>query len=116
MGIATKLGSYAQASTSVLPAPPHSAPQLLLLFLGKIETERPSDGVLRFFGQLGGLPVDAVDYEAPAGVRAATVATFAATGFVVAAASAALLGDASWSVSAGTSDGLPVPWPQQLLK
>ena len=29
--------------------------QLLLLFIGQVDNERPSDALLRFFGKLGGL-------------------------------------------------------------
>lgn len=37
------------------PAPPPRPPQLLLLFLGKIETERPSDEVMTAIGRVAGL-------------------------------------------------------------
>lgn len=75
--------------------------QLLLLFFGFFEAERPSDGLLRWAGLASGLDVDAIDYRAPAWLRAAAVAFFGAAGFGVAFALEALLGDATWSVSTG---------------
>lgn len=76
--------------------------QLLLLFIGKMDTERPSDWVIRSLGRAAGLSVDAIDYTAPAWIRAGTVAIFAGAGFATAATLGSLLGgDASWSVSTG---------------
>ena len=75
--------------------------QLLLLFLGKIETERPSDWIMDLTGRGLGRPVDDVDYEHPAAVRAAaavaTVGAGCGTAFVLNAG----LGDATWGVSSG---------------
>jgi hypothetical protein len=94
----------------VLPAaapPPHplfarfSLVQLLLLFFGFFETERPSDWLLRRMGTAAGLDVEAVDYRVPAGVQAAAVAAFGAAGVALAASLQGLLGDATWSVSTG---------------
>lgn len=84
-----------------LPAPA----QLLLLFFGFIETERPSDWVLRRLGLATGQPVDAIDYQAPPALMAATVAVFVASGFGLAWSLQALLGDATWSVSTGAGAG-----------
>lgn len=75
--------------------------QLLLLFFGFIETERPSDWVLRRLGLAAGLDVDALDYRVPAALQAAAVAGFGAAGVAIAWALQALLGDATWSVSTG---------------
>ncbi|KAK9836358.1 hypothetical protein WJX81_008368 [Elliptochloris bilobata] len=75
--------------------------QLLLLFLGRFEVERPSDRILRLLGRGAGLQVEEAGYEAPAWVRAAAVAIVAAAGAGVAWAAEASLGDATWSVSTG---------------
>mmetsp|Transcript_26026 Transcript_26026/g.56774 ORF Transcript_26026/g.56774 Transcript_26026/m.56774 type:complete len:323 (-) Transcript_26026:763-1731(-) len=75
--------------------------QLLLLFLGKIDTERPSDWLLRTLGVAAGLPVDDLGYSAPAAVRAATIAICLAGGLGIAGVLNAGLGDATWSVSTG---------------
>ncbi|KAI7839403.1 hypothetical protein COHA_006804 [Chlorella ohadii] len=75
--------------------------QLLLLFFGFIETERPSDWVLRRLGLATGQPVDAIDYRAPPALMAATVAVFVASGLGLAWTLQAALGDATWSVSTG---------------
>lgn len=75
--------------------------QLLLLFLGKIETERPSDWLMNGVGTLAGQPVKDLGYEHPLAVRAlAVIATFAA-GCGVAYGLEAGLGDATWGVSSG---------------
>jgi hypothetical protein len=73
--------------------------QLLLVFLGRIETERPSDFLLRRFGLFFGLDVDALDYSAPLALRLVTVAACAFGGFATSYAITALLGDATWTVS-----------------
>ncbi|KAL4856150.1 hypothetical protein ACK3TF_003300 [Chlorella vulgaris] len=75
--------------------------QLLLLFFGAIETERPSDWLMQQLGRAAGLDVDAIDYKVPVLVRLAAVATFAASGVAIAASSSALLGDEIWAVSTG---------------
>ncbi|KAF5836277.1 hypothetical protein DUNSADRAFT_6185 [Dunaliella salina] len=75
--------------------------QLLLLFFGFFETERPSDGVLRLLGVASGQPVDAIDYEVPLAIRVVTVLGFVAAGLGIAALFRAGLGDATWSTSSG---------------
>lgn len=75
--------------------------QLVLLFLGFIETDRPSDWVLRRLGLAAGLDVDAVDYQVPAGLQAATVVLFGLSGVALAAGFEASVGDATWSISTG---------------
>lgn len=75
--------------------------QLLLLFLGKIETERPSDLLITAIGRAAGLDVDAIDYEAPGWTRTAAAALCLAGGAGIAAGLALTLGDATWSVSSG---------------
>ena len=76
--------------------------QLLLLFLGRIDVERPSDGTLRFLGLATGQPVDDASYDAPTPLRVANAGLFVLAGAGVAAAlSAALGGEATWSVSTG---------------
>jgi len=91
--------------TCVPACPAPTCPQLLLLFFGFIETERPSDWVLRRLGLAAGLDVDALDYRVPAQLQAATVALFGAGGVALAAAFQALLGDATWAVSTGEQEG-----------
>lgn len=99
---AANLGDYLGAalwSVSLFFASPY---QLLLLFLGKIETERPSDWTLRLLGKAAGLNVDAVEYEAPTALRVANGGVFLLSGAAVAVAlSSALGGEATWSVSTG---------------
>eukprot|EP00873_Tetraselmis_striata_P034627 jgi/Tetstr1/454891/TSEL_041755.t1 len=75
--------------------------QLLLLFLGAIETERPSDWLIEKFGRIIGQPVDAVDYSAPTGIRLAAAGVCILTGFSIAAVCELGLGDATWAVSTG---------------
>lgn len=75
--------------------------QLLLLFLGRIDTDRPSDWVLRTIGRAAGYDVDGLSYEAPLAVRAATVALFAASGGATAWFFSWAFGDATWAVSTG---------------
>ncbi|KAJ9522378.1 hypothetical protein QJQ45_008154 [Haematococcus lacustris] len=75
--------------------------QLLLLFLGQVDTERPSDWVLRVLGQAAGLPVTSLDYTAPWAVQAVAAALFAGAGLGVAGLWNSGLGDATWSVSTG---------------
>lgn len=75
--------------------------QLLLLFLGRIETERPSDWVLRLLGTSSGLDVDAIDYVAPLTVRLGAAAIFALSGLLMAMVLEAMFGDATWAVSTG---------------
>ena len=75
--------------------------QLLLLFLGKIETERPSDWVLKVMGRAAKLDVNAIDYVAPLPLRIATIAFFCVSGVATAAALDAGLGDGTWAVSSG---------------
>ena len=43
--------------------------QLLLLFLGRIDVERPSDDTLRLLGAATGQPVNDASYEAPLPLR-----------------------------------------------
>lgn len=75
--------------------------QLLLLFLGRIETERPSDWLLRRLGLASGLDVDAIDYVAPLPLRMGVLAICAASGGIVSLALEAMLGDATWAISTG---------------
>eukprot|EP00884_Botryococcus_braunii_P016628 jgi/Botrbrau1/3649/Bobra.0204s0039.1 len=75
--------------------------QLLLLFLGKIDTERPSDWLLRQLGLLFKLPVEDLGYQAPAGLKLATAVLFLFGGGLTAWAFEAGLGDPTWAVSTG---------------
>lgn len=74
---------------------------VLLLFLGKIETERPSDWLLYNLGRVSGLRVNDVDYSAPAALRALTVLIVGLGGFTVAASLKLSLGDETWALSSG---------------
>lgn len=75
--------------------------QLLLLFLGRIETERPSDFLLNFLGKLLHLDIDAIDYKAPLSLVLVTVLLCTAGGFLTSYSFETLLGDATWAVSTG---------------
>ena len=75
--------------------------QLLLLFLGRIDTERPSDWTLRLLGRLAGQPVESSGYEPPAALFLANVAVFAAFGAAISLSLSAALGEETWGVSSG---------------
>lgn len=75
--------------------------QLLVLFLGKIETERPSDWFMNILAGSLGLPTKDVAYEHPVYVRAAAVLFVVASGSAIATALDAGLGSATWGVSSG---------------
>mmetsp|Transcript_38144 Transcript_38144/g.73157 ORF Transcript_38144/g.73157 Transcript_38144/m.73157 type:complete len:348 (-) Transcript_38144:450-1493(-) len=75
--------------------------QLLLLFLGRIDTNRPSDTVLRALGKAAGNDVDALSYEAPTSIKAATVAIFLVSGVAVTCALDWAFGETTWAVSTG---------------
>lgn len=75
--------------------------QLLLLFLGRIETERPSDWLLNLLGRGTGQDVEAIDYKVPAQLHAVTIAFFIVSGMATATTLELLLGDATWSISTG---------------
>eukprot|EP01023_Acetabularia_acetabulum_P026028 TRINITY_DN2478_c0_g5_i3.p2 TRINITY_DN2478_c0_g5~~TRINITY_DN2478_c0_g5_i3.p2 ORF type:complete len:317 (-),score=39.80 TRINITY_DN2478_c0_g5_i3:263-1213(-) len=75
--------------------------QLLLLFLGKIETERPSDWTLKKLGQISNLRVDDIDYSAPTWIRAINFSFFIVFGIITAVLFKYAVGDSIWSVSTG---------------
>jgi len=75
--------------------------QQLLLFLGRIYTERPSDWVIKKVGELAGKDVEGSSYKAPPAVMAATFAIFALSGFTVTKFIDWSCGDSTWSVSTG---------------
>jgi len=75
--------------------------QLLLLFLGRIDTDRPSDWVLKTLGRGSGLDVEALDYEVPLAIRATTAAVFVLSGIAVASLLTWAFGDETWAVSTG---------------
>ncbi|KAK9825793.1 hypothetical protein WJX74_008115 [Apatococcus lobatus] len=97
----TGLGDYAAAVLWAVGLYFCSPYQLLLLFLGKIETERPSDWILQKLGNLTGQRTEDVGYEAPLPLKAATVLFFIAAGTATAWLIHSGLGDATWSVSSG---------------
>ena len=74
---------------------------MVLLFLGGIEAERPSDWFMARLSRALGVDTAAVGYEPPVGVRLCAVAVTAAAGAAAAAAFEATLGEATWSVSSG---------------
>lgn len=79
-----------------------SPSQSLLLFLGRVDAERPSDASLRWLGTALRLPVDEPSYEPPPALVAANGLLYAAAGVAVAAAlNAGLGGEATWGVSTG---------------
>lgn len=80
--------------------------QLLLLFLGKIETERPSDWLMNGIGRGTGQEVDGLQYQHPLYVRALALVATIASGCCVAYALDAGLGDATWGVSSGIASCL----------
>ena len=75
--------------------------QLLLLFLGKLETERPSDWFMNLIGQAAGEPVKELGYTHPKFVQNLAVAGCVASGLTIAAVLENTLGDATWAVSSG---------------
>ncbi|KAK9847275.1 hypothetical protein WJX84_011768 [Apatococcus fuscideae] len=75
--------------------------QLLLLFLGKIETERPSDWILQKLGEATGQSTQDVGYTAPLPLQALTILFFIGAGTAASWLIHAGLGDATWSVSSG---------------
>lgn len=75
--------------------------QLLLLFLGKIETERPSDWFMNIVARANGLPTEDLAYEHPAWVKAAAAVAIIASGCSIAVVLDTGLGDATWGVSSG---------------
>ena len=75
--------------------------QLLLLFFGRFETERPSDWIVRIVGKMRGLPVDALGYEAPMDLRVLSVMVAITWGILTAAVFELALEDAIWGISAG---------------
>lgn len=75
--------------------------QLLLLFLGRIDTDRPSDMVKRIGGKLMGNDVNALGYEDPLFLKVVSVSLAVFWGVITAQVFELLLGDATWSVSTG---------------
>eukprot|EP00877_Chromochloris_zofingiensis_P010405 jgi/Chrzof1/5618/Cz16g09050.t1 len=75
--------------------------QLLLLFLGKIDTERPSDWIINIIGRAAKLRVKDVDYVAPVWVQASAASICIAGGIVTAAVLDLSLGDSIWALSSG---------------
>ena len=75
--------------------------QLLLLFLGRIETERPSDWAMNLIARGANLPVDNIDYEHPSSIRAVAFAGTIAAGCSVAYILNVGLANATWGVSSG---------------
>jgi len=75
--------------------------QLLLLFFGRFETERPSDWIVRIVGRLRGLPVNALGYEAPTELRILSIMVAITWGILTAAVFELALEDSIWGISAG---------------
>ena len=75
--------------------------QLLLLFFGKIETERPSDWLLRGIGIAAGLNVNDLGYTAPQWIRLTVVAICIFEGLLVSTLLSSSLGDSTWAISSG---------------
>jgi hypothetical protein len=75
--------------------------QLLLLFLGKIETERPSDWIMQLIGRGTDQPVDNVGYEHPAWLTVIGLFVVLGNGCSVAFGLTWALGDPTWAISSG---------------
>jgi len=75
--------------------------QVLVLFLGKITTERPSDWAYTQVGRVLGYDTTAIDYKAPPAATALVLALFAAAGAAVVGTFDFLFEDATWGVSTG---------------
>jgi len=75
--------------------------QVLLLFLGKTDTERPSDATATWLGQLFKLDVDSDEYEAPVWLLALNALIFCILGVGVAYTLESSLGESTWGVSSG---------------
>jgi hypothetical protein len=75
--------------------------QLLLFWLGKIETERPSDWIMRVGGKIQGNDVDALGYEPSSALKAFAVSVAIFSGILTASVLEVTLGDATWSVATG---------------
>jgi len=75
--------------------------QLLLLFLGRIETTRPSDAIIKLGGQLMGKDTEALGYEPSVGLKVAAVLACVVQGVITSLLFELALEDATWSVSTG---------------
>ncbi|WIA41664.1 hypothetical protein OEZ86_009016 [Tetradesmus obliquus] len=75
--------------------------QLLLVFLGNFDTERPSDWLMNILGRATQQPVDAIDYQVPLWIKAAAASACLAGGVAAAGVLEAGLGDPTWSISSG---------------
>eukprot|EP00878_Enallax_costatus_P022071 GHUV01023403.1.p1 GENE.GHUV01023403.1~~GHUV01023403.1.p1 ORF type:complete len:258 (+),score=58.55 GHUV01023403.1:156-929(+) len=75
--------------------------QLLLVFLGKFDTDRPSDWIINRLGRAAGNNVEAIDYVAPLWTGAAAAATCLLGGIAISALLESGLGDPTWAVSSG---------------
>ncbi|WIA21371.1 hypothetical protein OEZ85_000590 [Tetradesmus obliquus] len=75
--------------------------QLLLVFLGNFDTERPSDWLMNILGRATQQPVDAIDYQVPFWIKAAAAAACLTGGVAAAGVLEAGLGDPTWSISSG---------------
>ena len=75
--------------------------QLLLLFLGRIETTRPSDAIVKLGGQLLGQDTEALGYEPPVGLQVAAVLACLTQGVITSLLFELALGEETWSVSTG---------------
>eukprot|EP00210_Caulerpa_lentillifera_P004059 g3872.t1 len=75
--------------------------QLLLIFLGKIDTDRPSDWILYKLGQLTNKPVDRVDYEAKGVLYGVMMGTIVIMALLTTTVISLLVDGATWSVSTG---------------
>ncbi|KAG1665667.1 hypothetical protein FOA52_005457 [Chlamydomonas sp. UWO 241] len=75
--------------------------QLLLLFFGDYDVERPSDRLIRGVGSIAGQPMDEMEYVAPVWIKGIAALGCLAFGTTVALALSQGLGDATWSVSTG---------------
>ena len=75
--------------------------QLLLLFFGKIETERPSDELMYLLGRAAGLPINEASYTVPAWIHLTSYLVFALSGLGISLGLSYSLGDSTWALSTG---------------
>jgi hypothetical protein len=75
--------------------------QLLLLFLGKIDTERPSDWLTRKLGMAAGLEIDDLDFTAPQWIQFVVISICISQALIITLFLSQSLGDSTWAVSSG---------------
>jgi hypothetical protein len=75
--------------------------QLLLLFLGKIDTERPSDWLTRKLGMAADLSIDDLGFIAPQWIQFVVISVCIGQASIITLFLSQSLGDSTWAVSSG---------------